>query len=235
MACEPVDCGCDAPAETPSPVLPRCQDIVLTPGVYENATIVVNAQGCIEAVTTGSPEPYTPPDCCDGVAASSEPGPRGFTGPAGPAATITILPLIQGSGPEWTQVVTGDANNAIIQFTAPAVPEEPDLSGYATLVQYNTLAAQVTACCAAGGGGGGGGGGTTWNNGTEPISITWTMPSGEVRYASVPPGGSLSLPLSDPMYCDTSPQQLINAYNTVTGAIFTSWTIGGALACGGGP
>ena len=68
-ACTPIamcaDCtgcaGCGAPAE---PVLPRCQDVQLTPGTYTNATIVVNAQGCIVAITSGTPPVYTPDDCC---------------------------------------------------------------------------------------------------------------------------------------------------------------------------
>lgn len=49
---------------TPAPVLPRCQDVSLAPGVYQYATIVVNSNGCISSVAAGDPPVYTPDDCC---------------------------------------------------------------------------------------------------------------------------------------------------------------------------
>lgn len=57
-------CGCSGSGSTPAPILPKCQDVQLTPGTYTNATIVVNAQGCIVAITSGTPPVYTPDDCC---------------------------------------------------------------------------------------------------------------------------------------------------------------------------
>jgi hypothetical protein len=46
------NCG-DCSGETPEVVLPKCQDINLTAGTFTNATVVVNAQGCIVSVTSG--------------------------------------------------------------------------------------------------------------------------------------------------------------------------------------
>jgi hypothetical protein len=115
-------CGCSSP--TPSPVLPRCQDVSLTPGTFARATIVVNAQGCITSITEGEPELYAPDECCgdgSGGSGSGEPGEDGEDGEDGLAATVAIVPTIEtGTGSAWLVENIGNQTAAIFKFTSPA-------------------------------------------------------------------------------------------------------------------
>lgn len=116
-------CGCAGGSDPLEPIVPRCQDIVLTPGTFTNATVVVNAAGCISSVAAGTPALYTPDECCQGGTGggSSIPGPRGFTGDDGAAATIAVDPDIPvGATTAWTVENVGTSSAAIFQFTAPA-------------------------------------------------------------------------------------------------------------------
>jgi hypothetical protein len=101
-------------------VLPRCQDVSLTPGVYEHATIVINSEGCITAVTSGEPELYTPDECCGGTSTSGgTPGPRGEKGEPGAAATVAVEQTI-GTDTVWSVQNVGTSSAAVFRFTAPA-------------------------------------------------------------------------------------------------------------------
>jgi len=114
------DCGCGSPSA--EPVLPRCQDVSLVPGAYRNATVVVNAAGCISEITEGEPELYTPDECCGqgGGEGEGTGGGRGNPGPPGPAATIGVETTISESGTAWTVQNIGTSSAAIFRFTAPA-------------------------------------------------------------------------------------------------------------------
>lgn len=101
------------------PILPRCQDVSLVPGVFPNATVTVNAAGCISVVSQGEPEVYTPDECCsDSGGGEGSIGPRGVQGPAGSAATVSVEQAI-GSGSAWTVQNVGTPSVAILRFTAP--------------------------------------------------------------------------------------------------------------------
>lgn len=121
MACaKPSNCQpCSPCAETPAPVMPRC-DIVLTDGTYINATIVVE-DGCIVDVQEGSAPVYSPDVCCAPVGAGGGgDGLDGGEGPPGQNATIaigTVSSLPYGSAPTVTN--TGSATNAILNFGIP--------------------------------------------------------------------------------------------------------------------
>ena len=118
----PCGSGCGCGGETPVVPLPRCNDVVLPDGVYERATIVVS-NGCITSVTTGEPEVYTPDFCCDGGGGGEgPPGPRGFPGPEGSAATIEVLPLGTPVSSEWVLQNTGTPSHAVLQFLPPQTP-----------------------------------------------------------------------------------------------------------------
>lgn len=134
--------GCGCTSTTPSPVLPRCQDVSLTPGTFERATIVVNAQGCIASITEGEPELYTPDECCGGEGGGGgegEPGPPGKDGEDGLAATVAIDPMIEtGTGASWLVENTGTNTAAIFKFTAPApiLPETGTTGETGSLVGF---------------------------------------------------------------------------------------------------
>lgn len=121
-------CGCSDGGTQPAPITPRCQDIVLTPGTYPRATVVVNAQGCIAQVVAGEPEVYTPDECCQGGtggAGGGLPGPRGEPGDPGQAATIEVDPSVPINGTaNWTVQNVGTPSAALFRFTAPA-PLQP--------------------------------------------------------------------------------------------------------------
>lgn len=110
--------GCSG--STPAPVLPRCQDVSLTPGVFANATITVNSAGCISLVEEGEAEVYTPDECCgsEGSGGGSA-GARGPKGDPGTAATISVEEVI-GTGATWSVENVGTTSAAIFKFTAPA-------------------------------------------------------------------------------------------------------------------
>lgn len=115
-------CGCGG-GETPVVPLPRCNDVALVDGVYERATVVVQG-GCITSVSTGEPEVYTPDFCCDGGGGGEgPPGPRGFPGPEGQAATIEVLPLGTAVDTNWTLQRSGTPSNVVLQFSPPLPPE----------------------------------------------------------------------------------------------------------------
>jgi hypothetical protein len=94
MACaKPNNCApCSKCPDTPTPVVPRCNNVVLNDGTFPNATVVVE-DGCIVSVTTGTPLLYQPDNNCAG---SGEGGGGGGEtllpepGEAGPAGTISI-------------------------------------------------------------------------------------------------------------------------------------------------
>lgn len=104
----------------PVPVLPRCQDVSLTPGTYLNATVVVNASGCISLVTAGETPVYPDPDCCAPVGGgNSAPGGRGPKGDPGTAATVAFAPTVI-VGATWALTNIGTPNAAILQLTVPS-------------------------------------------------------------------------------------------------------------------
>ena len=113
------ECGCADTGATP--VLPKCQDVSLTQGTFTNATVVVNAAGCITSVQSGTPEVYTPDECCaasSGAATGTDR--RGPQGESGFAATIQVDPVIStNTGSSWTVQNIGTTSAAVFQFTAP--------------------------------------------------------------------------------------------------------------------
>lgn len=124
-------CGCSG-GTTPSPVLPKCQDVALTPGVFAHATVTVNAAGCISAVAAGEPELYTPDECCGGSdGGGGEAGARGPKGDPGAAATIAVQSTV-GAGTVWTVENIGTSSAAIFKFTAPATSTGGTSGGGAT-------------------------------------------------------------------------------------------------------
>ena len=123
MPCNDQNTDCapcqDCPPSVP-PVLPRCQEVVLTDGVYINATIVVD-QGCIVQVAAGEPFAYQPDVCCPtSGGGGGEDGLMGPPGPAGTPATITIGTVVSVSPTDPATVVnSGTVNNAIFNFEIP--------------------------------------------------------------------------------------------------------------------
>lgn len=113
------DCDCDDGSQ---PVLPKCQEISIPSGTYAYATIVVDANGCIAAISEGEVPVYSPDDCCgDGAGGEGPPGPRGPKGDPGAAATIAVDPdILTGTGTSWTVENIGSSSAAVFQFTAPA-------------------------------------------------------------------------------------------------------------------
>jgi hypothetical protein len=112
--------GCDEPS---TPILPRCQDVSLAPGAYTNATVVVNAAGCISLVQSGEPELYAPDDCCAGGSGGgpTATGGRGPKGDPGQAATVAVEPNIPTSPDSfWRVENVGTAYAAVFKFSAPA-------------------------------------------------------------------------------------------------------------------
>lgn len=124
MACnnQSTDCApCKDCQDPVPPVLPRCEGIVLPPGTFENATITVNADGCITQILSGEPFVYQPDNCCTGEGGGSgEDGLPGPPGPAGQNATINVG-TVQTTAPGSPATVTnvGTPTNAILNFTIP--------------------------------------------------------------------------------------------------------------------
>lgn len=117
--------GCGCSTTSPTPILPRCQDVSLAAGTFTHATIVVNAEGCITSVTQGEPELYTPDECCGDQGGSTGgsviQGPPGDDGDPGAAATISVEESIDtGAGAAWLVENTGTSTAAIFRFTSPA-------------------------------------------------------------------------------------------------------------------
>lgn len=115
------DCGgCADCAETTPPVMPRC-DVVLTDGVYTNATVTVE-NGCITQVNGGRAPLYQPDSCCalPGSGGGGGDGLDGDPGPAGQNATIEIG-SVSGTAPGTVPTVTnvGTPTHAILAFTFP--------------------------------------------------------------------------------------------------------------------
>lgn len=123
MACaKPSDCApCNKCAESPAPVMPRC-DIALTDGVYANAIVVVE-NGCIIEVQQGTAPLYTPDSCCavpGGGGGEAGDGLDGDPGPIGPAAAIAInsvTSLPPGSAP--TVVNVGSPTAVLLDIGIP--------------------------------------------------------------------------------------------------------------------
>jgi hypothetical protein len=121
--CQSVGCaGCSGgcAGQTPQPFLPRCQNVTLAPGVYAYATVTVNDDGCISSVAAGAAPLYTPDDCCAPVGGGGGAGLPGGQGLPGTAATVSVAPIVQGSGSSWSVTNIGTASAAVFQFTAPA-------------------------------------------------------------------------------------------------------------------
>lgn len=113
--------GCGGCSGAEAPILPKCQDVSLTPGVFTNATVTVNAQGCISAVASGEPELYTPDECCGGGSGGGgSAGARGPKGDPGAAATVDVVTTIDQSGTSWKVENIGTTSAAVFKFTAPA-------------------------------------------------------------------------------------------------------------------
>lgn len=123
--CTPVggcaDCGSSGGGT--DPVLPKCQDVSLTPGSYTNATIVVNDEGCIASVASGEAPVYVSDDCCgESTNGSGGVGPRGPKGDPGAGSTVAIDPVIEtGTGDSWIVENIGSPSAAVFKFTAPAL------------------------------------------------------------------------------------------------------------------
>lgn len=125
MACndKPTNCApCQDCGTAPQPVLPRCQDVALTPGTYRNATVSVNAQGCISVVEAGTADPYTPDPCCAPLGGGGE-GEQGLPGPKGDpgrAATVVVGTVTTGAaGTPATVQNVGSNTAAVFDFVIP--------------------------------------------------------------------------------------------------------------------
>lgn len=120
---KPTNCApCQDCEPSGDPVLPRCQDIVLPPGTYRNATVVVNAGGCISAVQAGEADLYTPDPCCApvGGGGSGGTGLPGPPGPAGAAASVTVGTVSTGAPGSAASVTnTGTPSAAVFNFVIP--------------------------------------------------------------------------------------------------------------------
>lgn len=117
--CRPcLDCKDPVP-----PIMPRCQDVVLAKGVYTNATVTVNEQGCIVALANGDPLLYSPDPCCQtpgGGGGSGGAGLKGDKGDPGKNATISIGSVTSVAADQPARVInTGDVTNAVLNFEIP--------------------------------------------------------------------------------------------------------------------
>lgn len=179
MACaKPSDCApCNKCAESPAPVMPRC-NIVLTDGTYANATVVVE-NGCIIDVQQGTAPLYTPDSCCavpGGGGGEAGNGLDGAPGPAGPAATIAInsvASLPYGSAP--TVVNIGSPAAALLDIGIPrGEPGAP--------ASFPPGGANSTD------------GGITLNNGLimSPLPVAWPPVLGVVFTPTAVPGVALN-------------------------------------------
>lgn len=127
------NCNCKDPLDlcqpcshddTPEPVMPKCYDVDLTDGTYENATVVIE-DGCIVRVEAGRPFQYTPEPCSQSGGSgnnstSGQRGPRGRDGRDGDSATITIgevTTLPAGSNARVTN--DGTDTHAVLSFSIP--------------------------------------------------------------------------------------------------------------------
>lgn len=125
MACnnQSTDCApCKDCQDPVPPVLPRCESIVLPAGTYNNATLVVNDEGCIIQILAGEPFAYQPMNCCttEGDGGGGEDGLPGPPGPPGQNATISIG-TVTTTAPGTPATVTnvGTPTNAILNYTIP--------------------------------------------------------------------------------------------------------------------
>lgn len=122
MNCEkPSNCApCQDCPDPVAPLLPRC-DVVLTDGVYTNATVTVEG-GCIVRVEQGNAPLYQPDSCCAPVGSGGEGGGGldGNPGLPGAAATISVgsVQSIAYGQPARVENV-GTANAAILNFYIP--------------------------------------------------------------------------------------------------------------------
>lgn len=119
------DCGCGSAGcsgcgDDTSTRYP-CSGVTLSPdGDFTNPVIAVR-NGCIVAVASGTAPVYTPDDCCGdspvgGGPIIVEPGPPGEDGAA---ASISVAPIVQGTGSTWVVENIGTPSAAVLRFTAP--------------------------------------------------------------------------------------------------------------------
>jgi hypothetical protein len=106
--------------------------VSLTAGTFTHATITVNSQGCITAITNGEPELYTPDECCGDSGGGGAAGARGPKGDPGAAATVSVQETI-GTGATWSVENIGTPSAAVFKFTAPA----PSTGGGGTTSGYS--------------------------------------------------------------------------------------------------
>ena len=97
-----------------------CSGIRLPDGDFTDAVVAVR-NGCIVGIVSGTPAVYTPDDCCGDMPVGGGPvivegGPPGEDGQA---ATVTIAPIVQGSGSTWSVENVGTPTAAVFRFTAP--------------------------------------------------------------------------------------------------------------------
>lgn len=143
MACNNQPTGC-APCQdcgTPAaPILPRCQDVALAPGVYPNATVTVSAAGCITLIEAGAADPYTPDPCCAAVGGGGE-GEQGLPGPKGDPgtpATVTVGAVNTGAPGTPAQVVNVGTNTAVVlDITIPRGEKGEDGASGTTGIDYS--------------------------------------------------------------------------------------------------
>lgn len=98
----------------------RCANVALPTGTFTNATVVVNRDGCISSIRSGTPELYTPDECCGNATSSG--GGAGVAGPRGlpgAAATVTVDEAVM-IGQTWAIKNVGTTAAAVLQLTVPA-------------------------------------------------------------------------------------------------------------------
>lgn len=125
MACDKTDGNCKPCKDCKDiiqPIMPRCQDVVLADGVFQNATVTVDG-GCIIRIQSGEPLVYKPDPCCATVGAgggSNSGGLKGEKGDSGKNATIAIgqVQTVAADSPArvWN---SGTSVNAVLNFEIP--------------------------------------------------------------------------------------------------------------------
>jgi hypothetical protein len=127
---------CDQPVCDTTATPPIVPETVYTPtcglpinGVWTNATIRTNANGCISEIENGEPLVYTPDPCCpEPSSGGSGGGLDGPPGPAGQSATVAVGTVNAGA-PGTQPVVTnsGTPQAAVLNFTIPV--GQPGVAG----------------------------------------------------------------------------------------------------------
>jgi len=115
------------PIEPETPYTPTCG--LPANGVWTNATIRTDANGCITSIESGEPFTYTPDPCCpEPSSGGTGGGLDGPPGPAGQSATISVGTVSAGA-PGSMPVVTnsGTTQAAVLNFTIPV--GQPGVAG----------------------------------------------------------------------------------------------------------